>query len=542
VALSPREALAPLQIPVFRRFWIASTASNLGGLIQTVAAAWMMTALTADAQMVALVQTCAALPMMVIALPAGALADIYERRLIMLVAQIGMLVVAAGLTALTLMHMTTPAILLAGTFLIGSGTALHAPSWQASLGDQVPREVLEPAASLNSVAFNIARSVGPAVGGAIVAAAGVAAAFAVNALSYLGLIAAILSWRKPRGERVLPPETVHRAIGAGLRFVALSPGLVAVMARASAFGFCGSAVWALTAVLAHDALGTGPGGFGILLGGFGVGAMVGAFVRVLLPIGRERLVKSCSLAFGIGAILLGFSTSLALSVGLMAVAGASWMMTLTGLGVSVQFIAPRWVVGRAISLNSTSVFAGMAAGSTLWGFVAGHWDVETAFIASGAAMVATLLLAFPFPLRTEEVPDLTPTRTGPIDDLHGPVAPHDGPIVVTVDYRVKPECFHAFLAAMEDVGRMRRRNGAHRWTLHQDVDDPTHWIERFHSMTWLDHLRRQTRTTRADQMVRERISELLEGEISVRRLIERRISTTPLPARSLPDDDPENQV
>ena len=530
-----RRALEPLRIPVFRRFWLASMASNLGGLIQTVAAAWMMTALTSDAQMVALVQTCATLPMMLISLPAGALADIYERRIIMLVAQMGMLLIATGLTVLTLMAMTTPPILLAATFLIGSGTALHGPSWQASLGDQVPRETMEEAASLNSVGFNVARSLGPAIGGAIVAVAGVAAAFAVNAVSYLSLIATILGWRKPPRERVLPPEGVPQAIGTGLRFVALSPGLVAVMVRASIFGLCGSGLWALTAVLARDALGTGPGGFGVLLGGFGVGAVIGAFVRTMLPIGRERLVKSCSLVFGGCAIALGFSTKLALSIALMAAAGGAWVMTLTGLSVTVQFIAPRWVVGRAIALNSVSIFAGMAVGSTFWGFVASRWDVQTAFIGSGVAMILSLLLAIPFPLRAEEPPDLTPTRLRPIDELDGPVAPGDGPIVVTVEYRVKAENAVLFLAAMEDLGRIRRRNGAHRWTLHQDIDDPTRWVERFHSMTWLDHLRRQTRTTRADQQVRERVGRLHEGELVVHRMIERRISTAPLPAASVAD-------
>src|SRR4051794_19576855 len=263
-------AFSPLRIVVFRRFWISSMASNFGGLIQTVAAAWMMTALTGDAQMVALVQTCATLPMMLISLPAGALADIYERRNIMLVAQILMLVVALGLTVLTALALTTPLILLVATFLIGSGTALNAPAWQASMQDQVPRDQVEAAASLNSVGFNVARSVGPATGGLIVAVAGVAAAFAVNALSYIGLIVTLLAWKRPANERLLPPEAVPQAILAGIRFVAFSPGLVAVLIRAVTIGLCGSSIWALTAILARDGLGGGPATFGLLLGGFGM--------------------------------------------------------------------------------------------------------------------------------------------------------------------------------------------------------------------------------------------------------------------------------
>lgn len=531
-----RESFAPLGITIFRRFWLSSMASNFGGLIQTVAAAWMMTAVTGDAQMVALVQTCATLPMMLISLPAGALADIYERRNIMLVAQLGMLTVAAGLTALTALSLTTPFVLLAATFMIGAGTALHAPAWQASLQDQVPRSHVEAAASLNSVGFNVARSLGPAIGGLIVALAGVAAAFAVNALSYLGLIATLLAWKRPPRDQLLPPEGVPQAIRAGIRFVALSPALVAVLVRTGTFGLCGSAVWALPAILAKDALGGGPATFGLLLGGFGIGAVIGAFVRAALPIGRDRLVKTCCLAFGIAAILIGLSHNLYLSMALMGVAGGAWVMALTGLSVAVQFIAPRWVAGRAMSLNQVSVFAGMAIGSSFWGYIARDFDVRTAFIASGCAMLTTLLLALVLPLTDEEQLDLTPTRTRPIDDLEGPVGPNDGPIVVTILYQVAPENFRAFVAAMDDLGRIRRRNGAHRWTLHQDVDEPTRWVERFHSLTWLDHLRRQTRHTHADQAVSDRVRSLHEGPTIIYRMLELRLLTVPIaPTRRLDD-------
>ncbi|MEZ5737652.1 MAG: MFS transporter [Novosphingobium sp.] len=525
-----------MRIKVFRRFWLATMASNFGGLIQTVAAAWMMTSLTGNAQMVALVQTFSTLPMMLISLPAGALADLYERRNIMLVAQSGMLAVATGLAILAALSLATPAVLLIATFLIGAGTALNAPSWQASLRDQVPREHIEAAANLNSVGFNVARSLGPAIGGMIVALAGVAAAFAANAFSYVGLILTLLSWKRPRHDRTLPPEGVPQAIRAGVRYVAFSPSLVAVLVRTSTFGLCGSSVWALSAILARDALDGGAATYGLLLGGFGVGAVIGALLRATLPIGRDLLVKSCSLAFGLAAILLGLSHNLYLSIALTGVTGGAWMVALTGLGVSVQLIAPRWVVGRAMSLNQMSIFAGMALGSWFWGFIAQSFDVRTAFVASGCAMLATLLLTFFFPLTSEESLDLTPMRSRPIDDLDGPVGPNDGPIVVTIEYRVLPENFRAFVTAMDDLGRIRRRNGAHRWTLHQDVDTPTRWVERFHSLTWLDHLRRQTRHTQADQSVSNRVAELHEGPIIVNRMLERRIWTVPIaPIRRLDD-------
>ena len=535
-----QRSLAPLKIAIFRRFWISNMASNFGGLIQTVAAAWMMTALTADARMVALVQTCATAPMMLVSLPAGALADIYERRIIMLIAQGGMLVVAAGLAALTAMHMTSPAILLATTFAIGIGTALNAPAWQASMQDQVPREAIEAAASLNSVGFNVARSLGPAFGGFIVALFGTASAFALNAVSYLGLIATLLTWKRPQRRTLLPPERVLEAITAGLRFVALSPSLIATLVRGGTFGFCGSSIWALTALFAHDVLGGGPSAFGLLLGGFGFGAVVGAFVRAAIPIDRERLTRICSLLFGASAILLGFTGDLAFCIPLMIVAGAAWVMTLTGLSVTVQFIAPRWVVGRAIALNQVSIFFGMASGSWLWGLVAHHWTVQVAFIVSGAAMLMSLPLGLIFPLATGEAPDLTPTRTLPLDDLDGPVGPTDGPIIVTLEYHVRSENFHAYVTAMQALGRIRRRNGAAQWSLHQDIDDPTRWVERFHSVTWIDHLRRQTRHTRADQEVSNRVRSLHEGEVKVTRALERRVSSRSIILRDKPDDRPSD--
>ncbi len=538
MSITRQGAFEPLRIPIFRRFWLSSMASNFGGLIQTIAAAWMMTALTGNAQMVALVQTCATLPMMLLSLPSGALADIYERKIIMLIAQLGMLIVSVVLTVLTLAEMTTPLILLGATFLIAAGTALHAPAWQASIYEQVPRDSIENAASLNSLGFNLARSLGPATGGLLVAAWGVAAAFAVNAVSYLGLIGTLLTWKRPKPERLLPPENVTQAITAGVRFVFLSPALIAVMVRAGAFGLCGSCVWALTAILARDAMGGGPTTFGLLLGGFGFGAVGGAIARASLPWSRETLTRICTISFGISAIVLGISHYLPLSILVMAIAGAAWVMTLTSLSVSVQFIAPRWVVGRAIALNQVCIFAGMAFGSWFWGFIAQRYTIETAFISSGVAMLTTLGLTFFFRLAANDAPDLTPARTRPFDDLQGPVGPNDGPIVVTIDYRVKPVNFRAFVAAMEDLGRIRRRNGAHRWTLHQDVDDPTRWVERFHSMTWIDHLRRQTRHTKADQEILDRVAELREGAAVIHRLLERRIST----ALITPPSDTETDV
>ncbi|WP_161956759.1 MFS transporter [Sphingosinithalassobacter portus] len=524
------DSLRPLGIVQYRRFWLANMGSNFGAMIQTVAATWTMATLTNDPQMIGLVQTCASLPMMLVLLPAGALADIRDRRHIMLGAQLLMLVVAAALAWLSATSGATPVVLLAATFLIGCGTALNNPSWQASLQDLVPRRLIEPAANLNAVGFNVARSLGPAAGGILISFAGAASAFAVNAVSYLAVTLTLLTWRKRAPVQELPPESMLRAISAGLRYACWSPALLAIYVRASAFGLCGSAAWALPAVHARAALGGGPTTYGILLGGFGAGAILGALSRSHLPFSREAMVRLCSIAFAAALIGLGFSTNLFLSILMMAFSGAAWVVSLTGLGVSVQFITPRWVVGRALSLNQVSVFAGMALGSWVWGFTSDRLGIATAFFLAGGAMLSSLLLALVAPLEQQEEQDLTPARARPGDDLNAPIGPNEGPIVVLIEYRVQPENFHAFVDAMNALGRIRRRDGAYHWSLSQDVDDPTCWLERFQTLTWLEHLRRQTRHTLADREVSARVTALHDGNVIARRMLQRRNTTPPIAA------------
>jgi MFS family permease len=523
--------LEPLRNPVFRNIWGASLASNFGGLIQSVGASWMMTSIASSAAMVALVQASTTLPIMLLALAAGAIADNQDRRKVMLTAQSFMLVVSAMLAICTWLGWITPGLLLTFTFLIGCGTAFNGPAWQASVGDMVPRADLPGAVALNSMGFNIARSVGPAVGGLIVAAAGAASAFAVNAASYVGLIAVLSRWKPD-----IPPPTSARerlgtAMAAGLRYVAMSPNIRIVLLRAGLFGVAASAISALLPLVARHVLGGGPLTYGLLLGAFGIGAVGGAFLsgRMRHALSIEHLVRWSSATFGIAAAIAGISPFLPLSMAALAVAGAGWVLALSTFNVTVQMSAPRWVVGRALALYQMAAFGGMAAGSWIWGLVAEDKGLATALIASGVAQLAGLAIGVRAPLPDAEALNLDPLRPFAAPDTAVPVEPRSGPVVITIEYRIAEQDVVAFLAAMAERRRIRLRDGARHWTLLRDLQVPMLWVERYHTPTWLDYVRHNQRITQADAEITRRVRALHRGDAPpiVHRMIERQTGSLP---------------
>src|SRR5690606_8679291 len=353
--------LAPFRHATFRALWTATLASNLGGLIQMVGAGWLMTTISNSNDMVALVQAATTLPIMIFSLAAGALADSFDRRNIMLTAQIAMMVVSAGLAIFAVTGLLTPWWLLAFTFFIGCGTALHNPSWQASMGDLVPREDLPGAVTLNSVGYNLMRSVGPTVGGLIVALAGAAFAFAVNALSYIALIRALVRWKPARPASTLPREAFGGALAVGLRYIAMSPNLLKVMCRSFVFGLAAVSVLALLPLVTRDLVSGGAFAYGIILGCFGAGAIGGALLnaRVRERWGNETIVRATFLVFALSVVALAFSRQMWLSCLAVLPAGACWVLTLSLFNVTVQLSTPRWVVGRALALYQTATFGGM---------------------------------------------------------------------------------------------------------------------------------------------------------------------------------------
>ena len=517
--------LAPLRHATFRAIWTANLVSSFGALIQAVGAAWLMTRISDSVELVALVQASTSLPIVLFSLVGGAIADNFNRRLVMLVAQSLMLTVSVLLAAFSYFDLITPWLLLSFTFLIGCGTALNNPSWQASVGDIVPRDDLPPAVALNSIGFNLSRSVGPAVGGAIVAAAGAAAAFAVNALSYVPLILVLLGWRSKPPARTLPREPMAGAMMAGLRYVAMSPNLGRVLMRSFAFGLAASAVLALLPVVANRLPFGGPLLYGLLLGAFGIGAVGGALVSASLhrAVAGETVVRGAFAGFAVCAALVGLSPGPFLAALGLLIGGACWVLALSLFNVTVQLSAPRWVVGRALALYQTATFAGMAVGSWMWGVAAEGYGVEMALLGAGLLLLLGAALGLWIALPPSQSLDLDPLGRWREPHLELDLQPRSGPIVITIEYVIRPKDVPEFLAAMSDRRRVRRRDGARSWTLMRDLEDPRLWFESYKSPTWLDYVRTNQRTTRADAEISDRIRSFHSGSEPprVHRMIER---------------------
>ncbi|WP_407865308.1 MFS transporter [Phyllobacterium phragmitis] len=520
-----RSPLAPFRHDMFRTIWIASLASNFGGLIQSVGAAWMMTSISNSVNMVALVQASTALPIMLFSLVSGALADNFDRRRIMLVAQSFMLGVSALMTVFAYLGLITPWLLLAFTFLLGCGTALNNPSWQASVGDLVPRDDVAGAVALNSMGFNITRSVGPAIGGMIVAAAGAAAAFAVNTMSYFAIIFALARWRPSIAPSTLPRETLGRAIGAGLRYVAMSPNIGKVVFRGFFFGLAASAVLALLPFVARDLVGGGPLVYGVMLGSFGVGAIGGALLsgRMREVLSSEGVARWAFLGFAVSAGIIGFSNNVWSTNAALLISGACWVLALSLFNMTVQLSTPRWVVGRAMSLSQTMTFAGIAGGSWMWGLAAEQYGADNALFASGVLMLLGAALGLRFAL-----PEFTSLNLDPLNRFSEPLLrldlqPRSGPIVIMIDYNIAEEDVPAFLAAMAERRRIRIRDGAGQWALMRDLENPEIWTESYHTPTWVEYVRHNQRRTQADAEVSDRIRSLHRGPADprVHRMIER---------------------
>lgn len=496
----------PLARSVFRALWIAALASNIGTLMHGVASAWQMTSLTDSPTLVALLTTMANLPLFLVGLPAGALADVVDRRWLVLVTQFWMLAVAGMLGVFAAAGWMTPWLLLALTFLLSLGGAVSAPAWQAIVPELVPRHELAAAVALNSAGFNLARATGPAIGGLLVAAVGPGAVFFLNAASFLGVILVIYRWKPEARAHSALHEHVGSAVAAGLRFARHSPPLRAVLARTATFIFAASALWALLPVVATRQLGLGASGYGVLLASIGLGAVGGATVlqRLRARVSANRLVAALSIVFAGGMLALATVNNLiALNLALMFV-GVAWLTVTSLLNVEAQTIAPMWVQARALGIYLLVFQGGLAGGSAVWGLVAEYFGESGALIAAALTLAAGAAAAWRWPLRAGEDLDLTPSRHWPEPELAINPSAEDGPVLVTIEYRVAPDQQPEFRRAMAVIELIRRRDGAVRWDLFRDVSNPERLLETFVVPSWAEHLRQHERVTVADREVEQR--------------------------------------
>ncbi|WGR94731.1 MFS transporter [Bradyrhizobium sp. ISRA443] len=516
---------APLRHSIFRRIWLASLLSNLGILIQGVGAAWAMTQMTSEADKVALVQTALMLPVMLISMPAGAIADMHDRRVVALLSLAIALTGATTLTVLAWLNLVTPNILLALCFVVGSGMALFGPAWQSSVSEQVPAETLPAAVALNGISYNIARSFGPAIGGIVVAAAGAVAAFAANAVLYLPLLVVLFLWNRVSEPSRLPRERLNRAIVSGVRYITNSPSIKIVLTRTMVTGIIGGSVSALMPLVARDLLHGGAQTYGIMLGAFGMGAVIGALniSEIRRRLSGEAAIRACTLMMG-GAIAgVALSREPVITAAALVIAGAAWMLAVALFNIGVQLSAPRWVAGRSLAAFQAAIAGGIAIGSWGWGRITDIAGVETALLISAALMLLSPLLGLwlrmpPVGARNE---DATEALADP--EVRLQLTGRSGPLVVEIEYRVAQDNARAFHNVMQDVQLSRQRNGAYGWSIARDIADPELWTERYHCPTWLDFLRQRNRATQIERELHQKAASFHIGAepIRVRRMLER---------------------
>jgi MFS family permease len=505
---APSRATDPFQNRLFRALWTASLVSSLGTWIQQIANGWLMTSLAPQPLMVSLVEVCNALPMFLLALPAGALADLVDRRRYLLATQTSMMVVAVLMGVLTWTDQITPGLLLAGTFAMSLGVAMNSPGWHSVTPEIVSREHLAGAIALNGLAINGAKAVGPALGGLILLWLGPAAAFFLNAVSFSAVLAVLLVWKRRLPPDNSPPERFASALRVGLRHVRHSQRLKAAIRRSTSFLLSSTALWALLPLLCRQSYNLGPQGYGAMIACFGLGAVTGTVV--ILPRLKHRysintIVTGGWLVFALALLGLarldpGWQTALSMFVG-----GACWLCIMAQLHLCVQSSAPRWVQARAMSIYLLYFFGAACVGSALWGLVATHFGVREALAGAAVALLLTSLSGLWAPLSSGVAINLEPSRAWPQPDVAiEPPAEH-GPVLVTVEYQIEPRDASAFRQAAQALQAFRLQNGAMRWGLFVDIADPTRYREVYLEEDWGSHLRQHERVSTYETEVASKV-------------------------------------
>lgn len=505
-----------LRFPAFRGLWAGSAIYFTGNAMQVMAASWLMVELTGSSFLTALVQTAVFLPMFLLALPAGVLADTTDRRHLIvgaLGAQVGITVV---LTVLALVGWAGPVTLLLFTFAAGCCTALLSPAWNTSVADTVPREDMPQAITAMSIAWNSARALGPSIAGFVFAAFTAGWVFALAVVSAVVMMQVVRRWPPaPHAKSPLPAERIWSGTVAGMRYARHSPMILAQLIRTVAYSGAGSALWALLPAIAAQRLQLGAAGFGFLMGCLGTGAVAAGLVlgRVRAHMGLERLVAVGCIVFAAVMVIAAFVRIPAVVFAALTLGGAAWMAVMATFNTATQSSAPPWVRSRAVALHTVSALGSFALGSAWWGAVSGVTGLATALCLASVTMLAGIVLARWFPLRMGEAQEVTPVALW--DDVFIKEQPllDDGPVSVEVSYSIRPGEAEEFLHAVSQLRAARRRDGATLWRVYRDLGDPTRYVERFIVASWADYLHQRARATLADQELELRVRVFLrEGE------------------------------
>jgi MFS family permease len=508
-------AWAPFRNRTFAVIWTATVVSNIGGWMYTVASGWLMTSLDPNPFVVSMVSVANSLPMFLFAIPAGALADIVDRRRLLIFGESAILITSTAFAALVWLHLITPVSLLVLSFIVTVGSAITAPAWQAVVPELVPKQDLPAAVAANSVGINVSRAVGPAIGGLLVGAIGIGAPFWLNAFSNAGVIVALVRWRMPKKSGApLPPERLGNAMRTGLRHARYNPNLLATLIRATAFFVFASAYWALLPLVARSQIAGGPALYGILLGTIGASAVGGAFPLRWLrgKFGADRLLSIATLATAAATGLFALAHDSATAVAASLIAGASWIAAVSSLNVSAQTALPEWVRGRGLAVYVTVMFGALTLGSAIWGELAAVFSVAAALLVAAMGAILSVPLTRNWKLQTGAVDDLSPSMHWPAPITASEIEPDRGPVLVTVEYHIDPKNREPFLHALVRGARERRRDGAYEWGIFEDPAKEGRFIETFLTDSWLDHLRQHQRVTKADRIVEQVVRRFQVGD------------------------------
>jgi MFS family permease len=513
--------LSPLRTPAFRNLLLADLISDIGTFMQSVGAAWLMVSLHAGPGYVALIQTAASLPYFLLALPAGSAGDIFDRRRLVLLTEAWMIAVALIVAVLTIRGSMSPWLLLVLTFALSAGDAFETPTWRALLPELVSKDDLAAASALNGIEFNLARAVGPALAGMVIAAAGVAAAFVVNLFSFFGVLLVVARWKRPVRTQTAPPETMTGATIAAIRYVRNSPAILTVLTRTGIIMFFSSSLFALLPSVARS-VNESAIGYGVLLGSFGAGAIGGALLmqKLRARLSTEMIVSASVVVLGTVIATMARLHSLSGLAPVILVSGAAWVLFISLINALVQNLTPDWVRARMLAIFTLVYMGSFALGSAVWGGVAQHRGVPLALICSGLGTAASAALTL-FARLPDSPADLSPWNHWRMPVIVKEVDPEllEGPVLVTIEYSVISGQEALFVKAIRQYARLRRRDGAYRWGIYRDIETANRFVEIFLVHSWAEHLRQHERQTKADRDMEQQVYAYVAGEPKVQHLL-----------------------